>query len=208
MRVAAKVQAGGYAVEMAIPMALLPSAVDPAHLGLNILVYDSDTQDKTGQTRIGWSTWGGVQGDPYRWGVATLPGYRPPADRPTTPAEPVIPSTALSSLDSPQSLEQAVRVHVPLAGGPAAPESHSGRVVSATRGRDSVKVTLCAGAPGTAHVFVRDDRGTAGSRVVTVSRKGGTTVTVPVNRALEAGPRVVAGWDSGTGTTASQAAVR
>ncbi|WP_327103688.1 sugar-binding protein [Nonomuraea glycinis] len=208
MRVAAKVQAGGYAVEMAIPMALLPSAVDPAHLGLNILVYDSDTQDKTGQTRIGWSTWGGVQGDPYRWGVATLPGYRPPADRPTTPADPVIPSTALSSLDSPQSLEQAVRVHVPLAGGPAAQASRSGRVVAATRGQGSVKVTLRAGAPGTAHVFVRDDRGTAGSRVVTVSRKGGTTVTVPVNRALGAGPRVVAGWGSGTGTAVSQVALR
>ena len=59
---------------------------DPAHLGLNIFIYDSDTQDKTGQTRIGWSTWGGVQGDPYRWGHATLPGYTPPAGRPTDPA--------------------------------------------------------------------------------------------------------------------------
>jgi hypothetical protein len=208
MRVASKVHAGGYAVEMAIPMELLPSAVDPAHLGLNILVYDSDTQDKTGQTRIGWSTWGGVQGDPYRWGVATLPGYRPPPDRPTTPADPVIPDTALSSLDSPQSLEQAIRVHVPLAGGPAATASHSGRVVSATRGQDTVKVTLRAGAAGRAHLFVRDDQGTAGSRVVTVPRKGTTTVTVPVNRALDEGPRVVAGWDSGTGTAVSQVAVR
>jgi hypothetical protein len=71
-----------------------------------------------------------------------------------------------------------------------------------------VQVTLRAGAPGRAHLFVRDGRGTAGSRVVTVSRAGGTTVTVPVDRALEAGPRVVAGWESGTGTTASQAAVR
>jgi hypothetical protein len=189
-------------------MALLPSAADPAHLGLNILVYDSDTQDKTGQTRIGWSTWGGVQGDPYRWGVATLPGYRPPADRPTTPSDPVIPATALSSLDSPQSLEQAIQVHVPLAGGPAAQASRSGRVVAATRGRDSVKVTLRAGAPGRAHLFVRDDQGTAGSRVVTVPRKGSTTVTVPLTRALGAGPAVVAGWNSGTGTTASQVAVR
>jgi hypothetical protein len=120
----------------------------------------------------------------------------------------VIPDTALSSLDSPQSLEQAVRVHVPLAGGPAATASRSGRVVSAARGQDSVKVTLRAGAAGRAHVFVRDDRGTAGGRVVTVSRKGGTTVTIPVDRALGAGSRVVAGWDPGNGTTASQVAVR
>ncbi|WP_336205254.1 sugar-binding protein [Nonomuraea sp. LPB2021202275-12-8] len=209
MRVASTVSAGEYAVEMSIPMELLPSAVDPGHLGLNILVYDSDTQDRTGQTRIGWSTWGGVQGDPYRWGVATLPGYQPPADRPTTPSDPVIPDTALSSLDSPQSLEQAVRVHLPPAGGPAAKASQSGRAISATRGQDAVKVTLRAGAAGRAHLFVRDDRGTAGSRVVTVSRAGTTTVTVALTRALGAGARVVAGWEaSGGGTAASQVTVR
>ncbi|GAA3203272.1 sugar-binding protein [Nonomuraea helvata] len=207
MRVASKVASGGYSVEMSIPMALLPGSVDPAHLGMNILVYDSDTQDKTGQTRIGWSTWGGVQGDPYRWGVATLAGYQPPADRPVP--DPVIPDTALSSLDSPQSLEQAVRVHVPLAGGPAAKESESGWVTSATAGQNGVKVTVRANAAGKAHVFVRDGQGTAGSRVVTVSRKGTTTVTVPLARALAAHPTVVAGWEaSGAGTAASQVRVR
>ncbi|MFI7639266.1 sugar-binding protein [Nonomuraea sp. NPDC049400] len=207
MRVASKVAPGGYTVEMSIPMAVLPGSVDPAHLGLNILVYDSDTQDKTGQTRIGWSTWGGVQGDPYRWGVATLTGYRPPADRPVP--DPVIPDTALSSLDSPQSLEQAVRVHVPLAGGPAAKESESGWVTSATAGQNGVKVTVRANAAGKAHVFVRDDQGTAGSRVVTVSGKGSTTVTVPLTRALAAHPAVVAGWEApGGGTAASQVRVR
>ncbi|MDX3099365.1 sugar-binding protein [Nonomuraea angiospora] len=207
MRVASKVASGGYTVEMSIPLELLPGSVDPAHLGLNILVYDSDTQDKTGQTRIGWSTWGGVQGDPYRWGVAALTGYRPPADRPVP--DPVIPDTALSSLDSPQSLEQAVRVHVPLAGGPAAKEAESGQAVSATTGQQGVKVTLRAGAPGKAHLFVRDDQGTAGSRVVAVSRKGVTTVTVPLTRALAAHPAVVAGWEApGGGTAASQVRVR
>lgn len=45
----------GYTAEVAIPMSELPSAIDPARMGLNILPYDSDTQDKTGQTRIGWS---------------------------------------------------------------------------------------------------------------------------------------------------------
>ncbi|MEU0571946.1 sugar-binding protein, partial [Nonomuraea sp. NPDC005983] len=180
MRVASKVATGEYTVEMAIPMEVLPGAVDPEHLGLNILVYDSDTQDKTGQTRIGWSTWGGVQGDPYRWGVATLPGYHPPAGRPTTPPDPVIPDTGLSSLDSPQSLEQAVRLGLPLAGGPAAKASESGRVTAATGARDAVKVTLRAGSAGKAHLFVRDDQGVAGSHVVTVPRSGTTTVSVPL----------------------------
>ncbi|NUW42321.1 sugar-binding protein [Nonomuraea rhodomycinica] len=209
VRIASKVSSGAYAVELAIPMEQLPGAVDPAHLGLNILVYDSDTQDKTGQTRIGWSTWGGVQGDPYRWGVATLPGYQPPAGRPTTPPDPVIPATGLSSLDSPQSLEQAVRLGLPLAGGPAAKASESGRATSATGGQGAAKVTLRAAGPGEAHLFVRDDKGTAGSRVVKVGGKGVTTVSVPVTRALGADPAVVAGWLApGGGTTASRAAVR
>ncbi|MFE3448266.1 sugar-binding protein [Nonomuraea sp. NPDC059194] len=205
MRVAAKVASGEYAVEMAIPMELLPGAVGPARLGLNILVYDSDTQDKTGQTRIGWSTWGGVQGDPYRWGVATLPGYQPPPGRPTTPPDPVIPDTGLSSLDSPQSLEQAVRLGLPLAGGPAARPSERARITSAVRAPDAVRVTLRAGSAGRAHLFVRDDRGTAGSRVVTVSGRGTTTVRVPLTRPVGAHPTVVAGWQAPDGGTAASA---
>ncbi|MEV5890412.1 sugar-binding protein [Nonomuraea fuscirosea] len=209
MRVASKVSAGAYTVEMSIPMEVLPGAVDPDHLGLNVLVYDSDTQDRTGQTRIGWSTWGGVQGDPYRWGVASLPGYQPPADRPATPPDPEIPDTALSSLDSPQSLEQAVRVHLPLAGGPAAKPSRGAEVVAARSTAGGVKVTLRAAAGGKAHLFARDGQGTAGSRVVTVTRKGTTTVTVPLDRALGSGATVVAGWEaSGGGTAASQVSVR
>ncbi|MCG5217977.1 sugar-binding protein [Streptosporangium sp. KLBMP 9127] len=209
MRVASKVTAGAYTVEMSVPMEVLPGAVDPGHLGLNILVYDSDTQDKTGQTRIGWSTWGGVQGDPYRWGVATLPGYLPPPGRPTTPPAPVIPDAALASLDSPQSLEQAIRIDVPLAGGPAAKASDGGWVTSAKGVRDAVRVTLRANAAGTAHLFVRDDQGTAGSRVVTVPRGGSTTVSVPLTRATAAHPAVVTGWEAaGGGTLASRTRVR
>ena len=64
-------------IEAKIPATSLPGDGRPAtHMGFNAFVYDSDTQDKTGQTRIGWSTWGGVQGDPYRWGRASLDGLR------------------------------------------------------------------------------------------------------------------------------------
>ncbi|HEX4817072.1 MAG TPA: sugar-binding protein, partial [Nonomuraea sp.] len=205
--VASRVSAGEYVVELGIPLDLLPGSIDPARLGLNILVYDSDTQDKTGQTRIGWSTWGGVQGDPYRWGVASLTGYQPPSDRPVP--DPVIPDTALSSLDSPQSLEQAVRVHLPVAGGPGARERESGLVVSAVRGGGQVSVRLRTGSGGTAHVFVRDADGTAGSRVVPVAGPGTTTVTVPLTRTPAGSPRVVMGWAAAAGgTTASEAPVR
>ncbi|MFI6531579.1 sugar-binding protein [Nonomuraea sp. NPDC050547] len=203
--VAAKAGGGGYTVELAIPLEQVPGAVDPARLGVNILFYDSDTQDKTGQTRIGWSTWGGVQGDPYRWGLATMPGYQPPAGRPTTPPDPVIPATGLSSLDSPESLEQAVRLGLPLAGGPPVARAAFGRVVSAVVRGDSVKVTLVTGAAGKAHLFVRDAKGTAGGHVVTVPGKGSTTVSVPLDRALSGRAAVVAGWRAGPGTQASLA---
>ncbi|NRQ38659.1 hypothetical protein HII36_43575 [Nonomuraea sp. NN258] len=201
MRVAAAVGAGTYAVEAAIPLELLPGAVDPGHLGMNVLVYDSDTQDKTGQTRIGWSTWGGVQGDPYRWGVATLPGYLPPPGRPTTPPAAVIPATALSSLDSPQSVEQSARLGLPLGGGPAAQPSRAGRVVAARRAGTAVEVTLHAAAPGRAHLFIRDGAGTAGARVVTISRRGTATVRVPLTRSAGEQAAVVAGWQARNGGT-------
>ncbi|PYQ21627.1 MAG: hypothetical protein DMF79_07690, partial [Acidobacteria bacterium] len=110
----------GYALEAKIPLGLLPSAVDPQRLGLNLFIYDSDTQDLSGQTRLGWSTFGGVQGDPYRWGHARLAGYAPPAGRPTIAPDPVIPRTAALSVDSPQSILQSALDGVPLGGGPAA----------------------------------------------------------------------------------------
>lgn len=120
VRVASKITATGYVVEVAVPLSQVPGAVDPAGAGLNVLVYDSDTQDKTGQTRIGWSTWGGVQGDPYRWGRAQLAGYTPPADRPIEPPAPVLPLEALASVDSPQSIAQSVRLGLPPGAAPAA----------------------------------------------------------------------------------------
>ena len=167
MTVAAKVSEPytGYTVETAIPMALLPSAVDPQRVGLNILPYDSDTQDKTGQTRIGWSVWGGVQGDPYRWGRAVLDGYQPPADRPTAPADPVIPTAALSSLDSPQSIAQAVRTNVALAGMPSSRRGEQAWVETARWRAGAAVAGLRVRDEGTAHVFVVDADGVVGSVV-------------------------------------------
>src|SRR4029450_4207153 len=100
MEVASTVSAPytGYVIESKAPGDVLPWAIGPQHLGFNAFVYDSDTQDKAGQTRIGWSTFGGVQGDPYRWGVATTPGWTPPAV-PTT--HPVAPRERISCGDSP-----------------------------------------------------------------------------------------------------------
>jgi len=207
MTVAAKVSQPytGYTVETAIPMALLPSAVNPQKMGLNILPYDSDTQDKTGQTRIGWSVWGGVQGDPYRWGRAVLDGYRPPAGRPTTPASPVIPTEALSSLDSPRSIEQAVRTNVALAGRPSSPSGQRAWAEQATLRHGAVQVRLRVQDGGTAHLVVVDSDGVAGAVVSRVARtrSGLATVRVPLDRALVGAASVLVGWDDRAGGTFS-----
>ena len=108
----------GYTVETKIPLGELPAAADPEHFRANILVYDSDTQDKTGQTRLAWSPFGSAQADPYVWGSARLDGYTPPPDRPADPVDPQIPTEAARSEDSPASVEQSRRTGVPLAGGP------------------------------------------------------------------------------------------
>ncbi|WP_084531277.1 sugar-binding protein [Nocardia miyunensis] len=104
----------GYAVEVKIPLRELPESVDPAAFAMNILVYNSDTDDKTGQTRLAWSPFGSAQADPYVWGTATLTDYRPPANRATTRTPPVIPDTAARSADSPAALAQARRTGIPV----------------------------------------------------------------------------------------------
>ena len=96
--------AGGYNLEVKIPLADLPAAsARPRHRppasrrrtrstrapGVNITPYDEDNTAAAGtttlrhidqSTRLAWSNdTGGVQADPFRWGHAYLPGYTPPA---------------------------------------------------------------------------------------------------------------------------------
>ncbi|TDC46914.1 GlcNAc-PI de-N-acetylase [Jiangella ureilytica] len=167
----------GYTVEAKIPFDVLPDAVDPARMGLNVLVYDSDTQDKTGQTRIGWSTFNGVQADPFRWALATLPGL---ADAGSDPVAPIMPDTAALSIDSPQSIAQSAEDGVGLGGGPELP-ARTATVTSArlSDSGDEVEVRLWTRADGRANIFLWDGDGVAGSVSVEVE-SGRTTVDVPV----------------------------
>lgn len=190
----------GYVIEAKIPFKVLPTAVDPARMGLNVFVYDSDTQDKTGQTRIGWSTWGGVQGDPYRWGLVSLPGHVPPPGMPAEPREPVMPTDATDSVNSPESIIQAVRTGVPLAAGPAAPRSDTARIVGRPKvSGGSVTARLLATGPGTAHVHVWDGK-VLGTKKVEIRRAGVTTVTVP-----GASGTLAVAFEAAEGGTASSA---
>jgi hypothetical protein len=195
----------GYTVETKIPMADLPAAVDPKKMAMNLFVYDSDTTDKTGQTRIGWSTWGGVQGDPYRWGHATLPGYTPPSGRPTQAPPPVMPKTAALSVESPQSIAQAAATGIPLAGGPKAPALDTARMTGHPfLGNGKVTFEFAATGPGTAHVYVWND-GTLGSKTITVDRPGMTHTTVAAPKAGK-GSTLLFAFEAKKGGTYSQAA--
>lgn len=145
----------GYVMEVMIPYDSLPADIDRDNAALNIFIYDSDTQDLTGQTRLGWSTWGGVQGDPYRWGKMQLEGFTPAPDARTEPDEPVMPLEALQSVDSPQSILQSASDGVGLGGHPVVPEgeglSVSGEGVSVEDGEYIIR--LDANSAGAVNVF-------------------------------------------------------
>jgi len=151
---------GGYDLEVKIPLATLPAAVDPTRLGLNITPYDNDDTSAAGtttlrhidqSTRLGWSALGSVQSDPYRWGLATLPGYTPPADRPTTPAPPNVSNPNLNGALSPQTIAQSARNGVPISG--RVPTTDL-KILSAALGRSSVDIHTRSTGTGTARAFL------------------------------------------------------
>lgn len=165
----------GYTLVAKIPFDVLPDTLDPEHVGFNILVNDSDTQDKSTQTRIGWSTWRGVRADPYRWAVVSLPDL--PA-QPATPVEPVLPDTAALSVDSPQSILQSAGDNVPL-GGWRSLGDRSIEIQDASAADGVVTARLRARRGGLARVFVWDGTTVLGRQDVDVSA-GRHSVTVPL----------------------------
>jgi len=156
--------AGGYDLEVKIPMADLPAAVDPQHMGLNITPYDNDDNTPgTGSTvlrhtdqstRLGWSTFGSVQSDPYRWGHATLPGYVPPAGRPTTAPMANVSHPNLDGASSPQTIYQSAHDGVPISGRTPAPADDSIEIGSPVLGASSADFDVTATGPGTARFFL------------------------------------------------------
>ncbi|QUH03181.1 PIG-L family deacetylase [Saccharopolyspora erythraea] len=201
VRIASVERHGGYTVEASIPLSALPGSVDPARMGLDLLVYDSDTDDLTGQTRIGWSAWGGVQGDPYRWGRAMLEGL--PGGEQVPAPEPRLPLDALASVDSPGSLAQSVRLGTAPGGARPAGDS-AARLVDARTAPGEVRAKLVANAPGTVHVFVLDAAGVVVADQVVPVQPGERQVVLPVPHG--SGSRVLAGFATPDGATAASAA--
>ncbi|MBO0812532.1 MAG: PIG-L family deacetylase [Microlunatus sp.] len=153
---------GGYNLEVKIPIADLPEAIDPAHLAINITPYDNDNTAAAGtttlrhidmSTRLAWSAFGSVQSDPYRWGIATMPGYTPPAGQPTQAPPPILGHPNLSGSDSPETIIQSAATGVPIAGRQPATGKTGITVRSVKLTSTGVSLTVAAGSSGTAHAY-------------------------------------------------------
>jgi LmbE family N-acetylglucosaminyl deacetylase len=177
MTVASKVTSPytGYTIEASIPFDVLPDAVDPDRMGFNILVYDSDTQDLSSQTRIGWSTFSAVRADPYRYGLTTLPGYVP---TPREPSTPVFPDTAARSVHSPQTVAQAAVDGVAPAAVRRLPDS-AFQISNPAPVNGGYTVTITADRKGTAYLYSWDGDYALGSRTVELRANQTLSVFVP-----------------------------
>jgi LmbE family N-acetylglucosaminyl deacetylase len=162
---------GYYNLEVKIPFADLPSAVgptstpptgsassnavDPEHMGLDIIPYIERNQLHIDQsTREAWSAWNSVQSDPYHWGHAYLQDYTPPAGQSDTPTTPIIPASAAQGVDSPQTIYQSARNGVPIAGLAPAPANDQLSITNSSLSPSAANLNLNASGSGRAHVFL------------------------------------------------------
>ncbi|MDR6868850.1 LmbE family N-acetylglucosaminyl deacetylase [Microbacterium resistens] len=141
----------GYDMEVKIPFDVLPDNLDPEHVGFNVIINDSDTQNKAAQNRVGWSTFPGMRADPWRWGIITLDGVK---DAGAKPKDPTLPDTSARSVASPQSILQSADDRVPLGGFPTGADRLE--VVSSSVDAGMVTLALQAPVAGTARVFLWD----------------------------------------------------
>lgn len=191
----------GYDVEAKIPFALLPDNVDPENVGFNIVINDSDTQDRSAQTRTGWSTFAGMRADPWRWGLLTLPGL---TDAGPAPKEPTLPDTAALSVASPQSILQSARDLVPLGGW--SPTRSPVRILRSAPGGAGVTAVVRAPAAGTVRAYLWDGEATIGSLEVEVAQ-GDTTLEIPLDGSVPAETMVAVSFAVGDRVSAAAAAV-
>lgn len=187
----------GYRIEVKVPFSVLPDNVDAERMAMNILVNDSDTQDLSAQTRVGWSTWSGVRADPWRWGVARLDGA---TTQPSAPKEPIMPDTAALSVNSPQTILQSSWDKV-APGGWTALRDDTIRIHRVTKRPDGVAVQLKAKQAGTARVFVWDGDEVLAEATVEFDRKGDRDVSLPLSGAAPSGSTLLVSYQSGDATT-------
>ncbi|MDQ0614751.1 LmbE family N-acetylglucosaminyl deacetylase [Microbacterium sp. W4I4] len=199
----------GYDMEVKIPFAVLPDNLDPQHVGFNVVVNDSDTQNKAAQQRVGWSTFPGMRADPWRWGIITLDGIQ---DAGSSPKKPTLPDTAARSVTSPQSILQSAGDQVPLGG--FSPTSHPLKVLKSSISAGFVTLKLQTPQAGVARVYLWDGAQAVGSAEVTLpagasdvrfsartaATGGGTSLT-----GTKASPVIAVSFESDGGVYAAKA---
>ncbi len=155
---------GAYNLEVKIPIADLPAAIDPDNFTFNITPYDNDNNAAVaggdlrhidvGQSRLAWSSIGGVQAAPYRWGRARVLNYTPPAGQPTTAPDPIVSSSNLDGTKSPQTIWQSARNGVPIAGRTPAPASNRLTIDNVRLAGDGADLDITSTGTGTARVYL------------------------------------------------------
>ncbi|OJU39031.1 MAG: hypothetical protein BGN97_12785 [Microbacterium sp. 69-10] len=199
----------GYDMEVKIPFAVLPDNLDPQHVGFNVVINDSDTQNKAAQNRVGWSTFPGMRADPWRWGIITLDGVQ---DAGSKPKKPILPDTAARSVGSPQSILQSAVDQVPLGG--FSPTDHPLKVLKSSIAAGIVTVALQTPRAGTARVFLWDGEQVVGSAEAQVRsgraelRFGARTAATGNGDSLvgtKASPVLAVSFESGSGVYAAKA---
>ena len=143
-------------------------------------------------------TWTGVRADPWRWGIATLPGY---PSQPSAPKAPVIPATAARSVESPQTLLQSSVDGVAPGGWAALPDG-TVRIDRATVTAGTVRVTVKTKQTGILRAFVWDGTRVVGSTSSELG-KGNHTVEVPLDTAVPAGSTLLVSYEAGDATAAA-----
>lgn len=195
----------GYVFETRIPFAELPNGIVPTRVGFNVVVYDSDTQDQTGQSRIGWSTFPGVQADPYRWGVLELPGVAEGAD---APVEPQIPDTAARSVESPASIHQSAGDGTGLGGVPALP-AKALQVDRVSRTDSGASARVRTDRTGTLRAYLWDGETILGELGARETGAGRETLEVELTGSPAEGAslRLVVSFEADEGTAAASTVV-
>lgn len=160
----------GYDLEAKIPFSVLPDNLDPSLVGFNVVINDSDTQNKAAQTRVGWSTFPGMRADPWRWGQLTFEGLK---DLASQRKDPILPDSAARSVESPQSILQSASDGVPLGG--FAPTKHDLKLQSAKLSGGVITASIQTADSGVVRAYAWDGTKVVGQVRLTV-RRGVTKV--------------------------------
>ncbi len=151
----------GYTLEVKIPIDDLPADLNETDFGLNITPYDNDDTSAAGtttlrhidnSTRTGWSAFGSVQSDPYRWGRASINGSGFVGNNAVDTLD--LSSPNLDGTESPQTIAQSAHDGVPISGREPAPASNRLTIDSIKLGASALTMDVTSTGAGTMRAYL------------------------------------------------------